>query len=296
MLVTRRALAVVTALLALSMLGCSDIPTRLIRSLQTSGSPNPVDTPPPIAQPVATAAPGAAAATVTRPSALPPSPTPVPTPTQRTSSAPTPARASTIRANHCVAESAAEMPTRRPRSCRASRNSGKAGPPTHHHLRRAPQQREGSAVDAALAQDHRVLESAGHQVGVAADHGLLGQAAAGMVLQIDAQALVVEIMELPGQDERQVVQRGQAAHRQGHAWALQPRLRAQRGAGQQPERGRRGQPAAALEIGRRASGEHGTRRSAKSTRSAQTVYKPWHACIGTCPDGVFINAIGRQTS
>lgn len=83
MLVTRRALAVVTALLALSMLGCSDIPTRLIRSLQTSGSPNPVDTPPPIAQPVATAAPGAAAATVTRPAALPPTQTPVPTPTRR---------------------------------------------------------------------------------------------------------------------------------------------------------------------------------------------------------------------
>lgn len=75
MLVTRRALAVVTALLALSMLGCSDIPTRLIRSLQTSGSPNPVDTPPPIAQPGVTAAPGAAA--------LPPTPTPVPTPTRR---------------------------------------------------------------------------------------------------------------------------------------------------------------------------------------------------------------------
>ena len=80
MFLSRRALTLLTALLALSMLGCSDIPARLIRSLQTSGSSNPVETPPPIAQQAATAGPGA---TVTRPSALPPSPTPIPTPTSR---------------------------------------------------------------------------------------------------------------------------------------------------------------------------------------------------------------------
>lgn len=83
MFLSRRALTLFTALLALSTLGCSDIPARLIRSLQTSGSSNPVETPPPNVQPSATAAPGAAAATATRPSALPPTPTPVPTPTRR---------------------------------------------------------------------------------------------------------------------------------------------------------------------------------------------------------------------
>ena len=88
MFLSRRALTLLTALLALSMLGCSDIPARLIRSLQTSGSSNPVETPPPVAQQAATAAPGAAAATATRPSALPPTQTPAPTPTRR---APNPA-------------------------------------------------------------------------------------------------------------------------------------------------------------------------------------------------------------
>ncbi|MEO6061845.1 MAG: hypothetical protein ABIQ99_07910 [Thermoflexales bacterium] len=85
MFLTRRALTLLTALLALSMLACSDIPTRLIRSLQTSGSSNPVETPPPIAQQAVTAGPGA---TATRASALPPGPTSVPTPTRR---APNPA-------------------------------------------------------------------------------------------------------------------------------------------------------------------------------------------------------------
>ncbi len=83
MVLSRRVLALATALLALSTLGCSDIPTRLIRSLQTSGSSGPVETPPPIAQSIATAAPGAAAATATGLSALPPTATPVPTPTRR---------------------------------------------------------------------------------------------------------------------------------------------------------------------------------------------------------------------
>ena len=134
----------------------------------------------------------------------------------------------------------------------------------HDRLRRAPQQCEGTAVDAALAQDHGVLVGASHQVCVAADHRLLGRASARVVLQIDAQPLVAKKVELLGNGERQVIQRAQATHRQRHARALQPRLRPQRRAGQQPERGCRRQPAATLEIGERAGVGHDTLRLASS--------------------------------
>ncbi len=91
-----------------------------------------------------------------------------------------------------------------------------------HQLRRPPQNGEGAAVDAALAQQDRVLEAARGHVGLTLQQGVLGQAAAGVVLQLHAQPLGGEVVQLLGQGQRQVGQRPAPADGDAEARLLRP--------------------------------------------------------------------------
>ena len=152
-----------------------------------------------------------------------------------------------------------------------------------HQLRRAPQRGEGAAVDTVLAQQDHALEPACGQIGLALQQRLLRQAVAGVVLQVHLQPFGAEVLELLGNGQRQVVQRGLAAEGQGEPGFFRPLLGVGKALAQQRRRRSAPQPLAARQIRNQWGDEY---RGGHGFGNYLTVAQGTHAGIGSSPNRV----------